>query len=197
MPRLRRNPVTVSRGPGRRIGSPARGKNDGIGGQPVSVREKYPAHPAVRKEQRLHPRAKTDFHILLPQNFLQSGDDVRRVVRHGKPSLPALRLHRHAVFLKKADHALVVTGPESTVQKLRIAHDTGKKILRSSRVRQVTAPFSGEIELFPELFIFFQQYYIMSAFRRRYRGKHSGRPAAGHNHFTHSGPYLLFWHSAF
>ena len=51
-------------------------------------------------------------------------------------------------------------------------------------IGQIAAPFSGNIKLFPELFVLLQKdHFRIRAPGRRVRGHHPGRAAANHNRF--------------
>ena len=97
-----------------------------------------------------------DVHAISLQTSEQGCRDIRGVIRDRKHTVSPLHFDRASVFFKEILDHIMVKPIDSTVQKFVVAGNIGKKIFRRAVVGQITAAFSGDIDLFSCFLVLFQ-----------------------------------------
>ena len=96
------------------------------------------------------------------------------MIRGRKSPAASLHLGSHPQALEKFNCLLIRKSIKRAVQKFGIAHNPRKKLIHLTDVGKIAPAFACNKQLFPQLFILFEQMHAAPPLRRKYCGSHSG-----------------------
>ena len=124
-------------------------------------------------------------------SLLQRFCNIACVVTDRKYTVTALHLQRESILFKELHCPIRRKRVCCTGKKFPPAHDIGQEFIRRTIIGQIATPFSCNINLFAELFVFLEQSNVFSVFRCGICRHESGSTSADDNYFFH-GVYLFF-----
>ena len=107
------------------------------------------------------------------------------MVRYRKNSAAPLFFYSQSQTFKKSDDIPVCIAVKSAVKKLRVTDNRLKKSLLITGIGDIAASLSCNKQLFPKLFIFFKEVYLMVLFPQKDRRCHSGGASSYNYYFSH------------
>ena len=184
MPGFRRHTVAFTGGSGAWIGDPAGGQDNRLRRIAATLSSNSLDRAVLHFQKPCPVPGKADPQLFQPP--LQGRADIKGPVRHRKHPVSTLRLQRHTQVLEKSHGVLRMKTGKRAVKELSITRDISQKALQPCVIRQVAPAFPGDIQLFPQPLIGFQQRHKGSPLRCGNRGHHPGGSAANYYYFlTH------------
>ena len=186
MPQLLCHAVSVAGGAGHGIALTAGCKDDRIRLQFASVAQLHGRNRPHRGQHHFDTRIQHHAHAVFLQHPCQRPGYVACFFRRRKHAPAALHHNRTSGLFQQRHHILGRKHAQRAVQEPRIARHLPQEFLLIAIVGHVAATLAGDVDLFAQLFIAFQQCDVCAALCGVNRREHAARAATDDDNLSHA-----------